>query len=86
MKGIPTPCIKYYANNNNITVLDVYKNLYNNKEINFDLTNEGQKFVCRNNKNHTVRNICEGYPGSTRTVKFIRNNKVKIYIHYYILC
>ena len=25
MKGIPTPCIKYYAQKKGITVLDVYK-------------------------------------------------------------
>ena len=24
MKGIPTPCIKYYAEQRNLTVLDVY--------------------------------------------------------------
>ena len=81
MRGIPTPCIKYYAKNNNITVLDVYKQLYDNKEIKFDLTNDGNKFVCRNNKDHTVSNLCEGDSGSTRTAEFIRNNKDKIYIH-----
>ena len=37
MKGIPTPCIKYYATQNSISVLDVYKQLYNNKSIKFDL-------------------------------------------------
>ena len=77
MKGIPTPCIKYYAKQNNTTVLDVYKRLYNNKEIKFDLTNNGNKFVCRNDKDHTVSNVSE----FTRTAKFIRNNKDKIYIH-----
>ena len=25
MKGIPTPCIKYYAEQHNLTVLDLYK-------------------------------------------------------------
>ena len=39
MKGIPTPCIKYYAQQKGITVLDVYKKLFNNKTIKFDLTN-----------------------------------------------
>ena len=77
MRGIPTPCITYYAKQNNITVLDVYKKLYNNEEIIFDLTNDGNKFVCRNNKDHTVSNVSE----FTRTAKFIRNNKDKFYFN-----
>ena len=36
MKGIPTPCIQYYAENNIISVLDVYKQFYDNKPITFD--------------------------------------------------
>ena len=47
MKGIPTPWKKSYAEQNNISVLDVYKNLYNNEHITFDLTNDGNKFVCK---------------------------------------
>ena len=54
MRGIPTPCITYYAKQNNITVLDVYKQLYNGEVIKFDLTNDGNKFVCRNNRDYTV--------------------------------
>ena len=37
MKGIPTPCIKYYAEQHNLTVLDVYTKLFNNKTSKFDL-------------------------------------------------
>ena len=47
MKGIPAPCIKYYAEQHNITVSDIYKKLYNNEVIKFDLTNAGKTFVCR---------------------------------------
>ena len=36
MKGIPTPCIKYYAEQHNLTVLDLYTKLCNNKTIKFD--------------------------------------------------
>ena len=68
MRGIPTPRIKYYAKQNNTIVLDVYKKLYNNKEIKFDLTNDGNKFVCRNNKDQTVSNVSD----FTRTAKVIR--------------
>ena len=57
MKGIPTPCIKYYAEQHNISVLYVYKQLYNNEVIKFDLTNDGNKFVCRNNKDYTISNV-----------------------------
>ena len=31
MRGIPTPCIKYYAKQNKKSVLDVYKDLYTSK-------------------------------------------------------
>ena len=47
MKGIPPSCIQYYATQNNIIVLDVYKQLYDNETIPFDLTNEGNQFVCQ---------------------------------------
>ena len=45
MKGIPTPCIKYYAEHHNIIASDMYTKLFNNKTIKFDLTNGGNKFV-----------------------------------------
>ena len=35
---------------NKISVLDVYKQLYDNSTIKFDLTNGVDKFVCRNKK------------------------------------
>ena len=57
MKGIPTPCIKYYAEQHNITVLDVYTKLFNNKTIKFDLTNDNTKFVGRNNQDYTISNV-----------------------------
>ena len=56
MKGIPAPCIKYYAEQHNMSVLDSFKQLYDNKTIKFDVTNDGNKFVCRNNKDHTISN------------------------------
>ena len=46
MKGIPTSCIQYHAQQHNISVLDMYKKLYNNEVIKFDLTNDGNEFVC----------------------------------------
>ena len=73
MRGIPTPCITYYAKQKKITVLDVYKKLYNNEIIKFDLTNDGNKFACRNNRDYTVSNVSE----FTRTAKFIRKMMIK---------
>ena len=43
MKGVPKPCT-------NMSVLGLFKQLYDNKTIKFDLPNDGNKFVCRNNK------------------------------------
>ena len=46
MRGIPAACIKYCAQQNNITVLDIYKKLYEGKEITSDLIDDLTKFVC----------------------------------------
>ena len=81
MKGIPTPCIKYYSEQNNINVLDVYKQLYDNKSITFDLTNYSTKFVCRNNKDHSVSSLKHGSVGSTRKCQYIREKDDKIFVN-----
>ena len=81
MKAIPTPCIKYTAKQNNQSVLELYKQLFNNDIIDFDLTNNNNKFVCRNNKDYTISNIYKGDSCSSRKIKFIRNNNDKIFIH-----
>ena len=77
MKGIPTPCIKYYAEQHNITVLDVFKQLYDNKTIKFDLTNDGNKFVCRNNKDYTISNVSD----FARKCQYIRDDTDKVFIN-----
>ena len=77
MKGIPTPCIQYYADQRNISVLDVFKQLYGNKAIKFDLTNDGNKFVCKNNKGHTISNVS----GFTRRCQYIRGESDKSFIN-----
>ena len=76
MKGIPTSCIQYYADQHNISVLGVYKKLYNNGIIKFDLTNDGNKFVCRNNKDYTMSNVSD----FTRRCKYIRDESDKFFI------
>ena len=68
MKGIPTPCIKYDAQEKDVTVLDVFKQLFKNKYIKFDLTNDGNKFVCRNNKDYKISNASD----FTRKCKYTR--------------
>ena len=57
MKGIPTSCIEYYAEVNNISVLELYSQLFDGVSIEFDLTNDNNKCVFRNNKNHTVKSL-----------------------------
>ena len=61
MRSIPTACIKYYAKQNNITALDISKKLYEGEAIEFELTNEGNKFVCKSNKDPTVSNVSKVY-------------------------
>ena len=76
MKGTPTPCTKYYAEQHHMSVLDLFKQLYGNKAIKFDLTNDGNKFVCRNNKDHTISNVSD----FTRKCQYIRDDSDKFFI------
>ena len=46
-RGIPTSCITYKASQNKITVLGICKNLYKGEIIEFDLTNNLTKYVCK---------------------------------------
>ena len=59
MKCIPASCIKYYTEQHNIFVLDMYTQLFNNKTIKSDSTNDGNKFICRSNKDHTIPNVSD---------------------------
>ena len=77
MKGIPTSCIQYYAEQHNISVLDLFKQLYDNKTIKFELTNDGDKFVCRNNKDHIVSNVSD----FTWKCQYIRDDSDKFFIN-----
>ena len=77
MKSIPTPCIQYYAEQHNITVIGVYKKLHNNEVIKFDLTSDGNKFVCRNSKAHTISNVTD----FTRRCQYIRDESDKFFIN-----
>ena len=77
MNGIPTPCIKYYAQMKGITALEVYNMLFNNKYIKFELTNDGNKFVCRNNKDHTVSNVTD----FTQKCQYSRNESDEFFIN-----
>ena len=77
MKGIPAPCITCYAEQHNITVVDVCTKLFKNKTIKFDLTNGSTKFVCRNNKYNTISNVS----GFTRKCQYIRNGSDKFFIN-----
>ena len=53
------------------------KKLYNHEVIKFDLTNDGNKFVRRHNRDYTVSNLSE----FTRTARIIRKHEDKFYIH-----
>ena len=76
MKGIPTPCIKYYAEQHDMSVLYLFKQLYDNKTVKFDLANDGNEFVCRNNKDHTISNVSD----FTRKCQYIRDDSDKFFI------
>ena len=80
-RGITTSCIEYYAKVNNISVLDLYSQLSDGVSIESDLTNDNNKCVFRNNKDHTISSLYEGQKGTTRTCKFVRNGNDKLVIN-----
>ena len=77
MKGIPTSWIKYYAEQHNTTVLDVYTKLFNNKTVKLDLTNDNTKIIYRNNKDYTISNVSD----FTRKCKYIRDESDKLFLN-----
>ena len=74
MKGIPTSCIQSYADQHNISV---FEQLCDNKTIRSDLTNDGNKFVCKNNTDHTIPNVSD----FTRRCQYIRDGSDKFFIN-----
>ena len=77
LKGIPTMCIQYYAEQHKISGLDIYKKLYNNEIIKFDLTNDGNKLLWKHNKDHTISNVSD----FTRKCQYIRDGSDKFFIN-----
>ena len=58
-----------------MTVLYVYNKLFNNNTIKFDLTNDGNKFACRSNTDHTLSNVSD----FARKCQYIRDESDKFY-------
>ena len=81
MRGIPTSCIEYYAKIHNISVLDLYSQLFDGSSVEFDLISDNNKCVFRNTKDHNTSSLYEGQKGITRTCKFVRNENDKIVIN-----
>ena len=55
MKSIPTSCIKYTSTEQQLKPLDLYQQLYNGCELDFDLTENGNNCGFKYEKNLTVR-------------------------------
>jgi hypothetical protein len=68
MKGIPEKCIHYVVENTPRykDVMDLYQDLYDGKEVAFDLTNGGSKANFKFNKNYTINTLSL----FTRSIKF----------------
>lgn len=55
MKGVNLDCVKLYAEENNLSIFDIYNKLYNDEEITFDLLKAKPCF--KMNDNQTVTNL-----------------------------
>ena len=77
MRGIPTKCLKYHAEPNHISVLDVYNELYTNNVIIIGLTNDGNDIVCKHNTDYVSSNVSD----FGRTCKYIRYEKDSLFIN-----
>ena len=57
MKGVPTQSIEYYANNNNLTMFEVYEKLYIGEKITFDLACGGEKCCFDYRADMTIKSL-----------------------------
>lgn len=54
MKGVSEASIRHYSDENNIGVMDIYKNLYNGESVRFDLLCGGNKVSFDFKKDYTI--------------------------------
>ena len=59
MKSVPTSCIEYTSKEQELQPIDLYKDLFNGKKINFDLTEGGNNCGVKYEKDLTVRSYEE---------------------------
>ena len=62
-----------------MSVLYVYKYLYDNNSIEIELTNQNTKCVWRNTPEFNVKYLCYGDKGTIRTCRLIRDKNDKKY-------
>lgn len=73
-KGVDNETIKYTAEEEKLNIYELYENMYNGSEYQFDLTRGGTKDRFKFNKNYTI--CIESV--FTRTGKFPQNEKFEI--------
>ena len=59
LKSVPTSCIEYTSKEQELKPIDLYKDLFNGKKINFDLTEGGNNCGFKYEKDLTVRSYEE---------------------------
>ena len=59
MKSVPTSCIKYTSKEMNLQPMELYKQLFESKKINFDLTEGGNNCGFKYEKDMSVRSYQE---------------------------
>ena len=69
-KGVPTASVKYAAETAGISVLDLYKRLYDGKPVRFDLTRGGQACGFKYDRDLSVRSYRDGE--FTRCLQFAK--------------
>ena len=76
MKSVPTSCIEYTSKEQELKPIDLYKDLFNGKKINFDLTEGGSNCGFKYEKDLTVRSYEESE--FTRCIGFSDDIKRKL--------
>ena len=59
MKSVPTSCIKYTSKEMNLQPMELYKQLFESKKIDFDLTEGGNNCGFKYEKDMSVRSYQE---------------------------
>ena len=78
MKSIPTKSIKPKCQQENIDVMELFKGLYDDQHIEFDLTIDNNTPIFKYNKDKSVSMLSKSDKATIRNIMVINDDKIDI--------